>query len=65
MARTAILVLALLAGCSKEDAPASVSKPADPNAPEKIKLISTGKAYSPSDYLVPGYVTILDFYADW
>ena len=65
MARTAVLVLLLLAGCSKEEPPASVAKPADPNAPEKVKLISKGSAYSTSDYLVPGYVTILDFYADW
>jgi hypothetical protein len=53
MARPAVLVLLLLAGCSKA------------NAPEKVKLISKGSSYSSSDYLVPGYVTILDFYADW
>jgi len=60
-----IVILALLAGCSREEPPVANSAPADPNAPEKIKLISQGTRYSPSDYLVPGYVTILDFYADW
>jgi hypothetical protein len=60
-----VLLLALLAGCSKEEPAAVAPAPADPNAPEKIKLVSKGQAYSTSDYLVPGYVTILDFYADW
>jgi hypothetical protein len=63
--RKAFLLLALLVGCSKEVPPAAVPKPVDPNAPEKIKLISMGTTYHSSDYLVPGYVTILDFYADW
>ena len=62
--KRALLLLTLLAGCSKEEPPAA-AVPADPNAPEKIKLISKGQNYSTADYLVPGYVTILDFYADW
>lgn len=62
--KRALLLLALMAGCSKEEPPRAAA-PVDPNAPEKIKLISKGQTYSPSDYLVPGYVTILDFYADW
>ena len=62
--KRALLLAVLLAGCSKEE-PTQAAKPVDPNAPEKVKLISKGQPYSTSDYLVPGYVTILDFYADW
>ncbi len=64
--KKSLLVLALLAGCgpggdSHEDIPVS----SDPNAPPKVKVISQGGKYRPEDYLVPGYVTILDIYADW
>lgn len=62
--RRMVLLLALLAGCSDAEPPAA-AKPADPNAPEKSKVISKGQAYSSSDYLVPGYVTVLEAYADW
>lgn len=63
--RRTVLLLALLAGCSKEESASVGAAPADPNAPEKIKLISKGKRYSNPEFLVPGYVTILEFYADW
>jgi hypothetical protein len=61
-------ILLLLAACGEPS-----SSPADPSAlkatlagaPAKAALISKGKRYSPRDYLFPGYVTILDFYADW
>lgn len=62
--RKTLLLLALLGGCFKEEPPVAMA-PADPNAPAKVKVIAQGTAYSTSDFLVPGYVTILDFYADW
>jgi hypothetical protein len=55
----------MLAGCSKEEPPVAIPASADPNAPAKVKIISQGTSYRSSDFLVPGYVTILDFYADW
>lgn len=63
--KRALLLALVLAGCSKEEPTPAAAKPVDPNAPEKVLLISKGLTYSTSDYLVPGYVTILDFYADW
>jgi thioredoxin 1 len=36
-----------------------------PGAPPKLATISNGQAYRSADYLYPGYVTVLDFYADW
>lgn len=44
---------------------ATAPAPAQESSPEKVKTISKGKAYSKADYLVPGYVVMLDFYADW
>lgn len=62
--KKSIVILVLVAGCS-ESAPPPPAKPVDPNAPPKIKVISKGQPYSTADYLVPGYVTILEFFADW
>ena len=80
MRRIGVLFL-LLAGCSKEPAvpPRPAQPPAPPvsevpapppaapteAAVEKTNVIAHGDRYSPRDYLVPGYVTVLKFYADW
>ncbi|MBI2901348.1 MAG: hypothetical protein HYY17_14280 [Planctomycetes bacterium] len=53
-----LLLLATLAMAS------CASQPAGPPV-EKTKVIAKGTAYAKSDYLVPGYVVILDFTADW
>ncbi len=31
----------------------------------KSTVIAHGEAYDKSDYLIPGKIVILDFYADW
>lgn len=62
--RTTMLALTMLVSCSPADPPA-VPPAADPNAPEKSKTITRGGPYGTADYLVPGYVTLLDFYAEW
>lgn len=69
--------VALLAACHEAPDPArgpSAGEFRNPPAPgpgpgtagvEKIKVISRGTAYDPKDYRIPGYVVVLDFYADW
>jgi hypothetical protein len=57
----AVVSLAL-ASCTKESGDKASSTG---GAPAKSAVISKGGNYSPKDYLSPGYVTILDFYADW
>lgn len=63
----AIGMLALLVSCqdSTVGSPNGGSTSSSSPAPDKSKLISQGTAFSKADYLIPGYVTILDFYADW
>lgn len=61
-------IVLVLASCAEQsDVPKSSGPPpaAPKDAPVKSSTISKGKKYSPKDYLVAGYVTILDFYADW
>jgi hypothetical protein len=61
------ILLALAACGDPRDGASSMAapSPAPAGSPEKSALISKGARYSPQDYLVPGVVTILDFYADW
>ncbi len=49
---------------AREGAEGPRGEPAAP-ALEKSRIISTGKAYDEKDYLIPGRIVILDFYADW
>lgn len=65
---SAALAVWLLASCSDSSGPSKAAPPAAPpgaTAPERDRVISRGTAFSKEDYLVPGYVVILDFYADW
>ena len=61
--RQYVLAALVLASCSKP-APPAPPAPAD-GGPEKVKVVSKGEGYSLTDQLVPGYVTILYFTADW
>jgi hypothetical protein len=67
----AMAFIALLAACRETGEPPSrpasarPAPPASTSAPERIKVISHGGAYAREDYLIPGYVVVLDFYADW
>ena len=61
--RTSALAFVLLASCGGDSSVPPTSPPV--GGIEKVKTISHGKAFSPQDYLVAGYVTVLDFYADW
>jgi hypothetical protein len=61
-------ILLALAACGEPTgAPAALSaaRESSTDGPTKSAVISKGKKYAPKDYLVSGYVTILDFYADW
>ncbi|MHC4605517.1 MAG: hypothetical protein ACYTAF_01105 [Planctomycetota bacterium] len=61
-----ISALVLLAACSNgRDGPVKPEPVGQADGPAKVKVVSKGKAFAPGDYLVPGYVTILDLYADW
>lgn len=54
-------LLALLGACSDGvDAPKASGATQD-----RSKTISRGTAYEATDYLVPGKIVLLDFYADW
>ena len=67
MKRSAVLFLAaILASCSNGDISAPISQPegSTPVVP-KSTVIAHGGAYDKSDYLIPGKIVILDFYADW
>jgi hypothetical protein len=64
MRRALVAFLTVLSACSDSKPPAPPAA-ASSAGPEKSKVISRGEAYAPADYLVPGYVTVLDFYADW
>ncbi len=55
----ALTALLALAAC-KRDA-SSVKKPDG----TKVKVISSGAAFTQADFLSPGNVVLLDFYADW
>ena len=55
-----LLALAILGSCSDSVPPAG-----SPGGPEKSKLVSKGEAFSTAGILAPGYVTVVDFYADW
>ncbi len=57
--RLMLPALLLLAACGDPSAPAREG------SPQRSRIISKGMAYAQGDYLVPGYVTLLDFYADW
>ncbi|MCI0655907.1 MAG: hypothetical protein L0170_02425 [Acidobacteria bacterium] len=65
-----VLVLGLLVmlSCAERPdlpKPAVLSTGSSSDGPAKSAVISKGTKFSPKDYLVPGYVTLLDFYADW
>lgn len=63
----ALILLVLASYTERPGPPKSAAGPAESpsDGPAKSSVISKGTTYSPKDYLVPGYVTILDFYADW
>jgi len=60
--RKTILAALLLASCSKTEPPAP---PAAPGGTGKVEVISNGEGYAIANHVVPGYATVLYFYADW
>lgn len=58
MKRATIFLLASLAACAEP-------KPEPRPGPEKSRVIARGTRFEKADYILPGYVVILDLGADW
>ena len=67
MKRSAVLFLAaILASCSHDGNGAPTTQPkGSGRVVSKNTVIAHGGTYDKSDYLIPGKIVILDFYADW
>jgi hypothetical protein len=63
--RKLLLLAALLASCSPAKPPPKLEALSTPEGFPRSKTIAKGTSYLPSDYLLPGYVTVLAFGADW
>jgi hypothetical protein len=56
----------LLASCGpSKPPPPKLETLSTPDGHPRTKVISQGGTFLPADFLVPGYVTVLDFTADW
>lgn len=58
-------LLATWVSCAYAPPPSPPASPRPGRSPEKVRVISVGAPFSKEEYLVPGYVTILELYADW
>lgn len=64
--RKLALAAVLLAGSCAPPKPApKLESRTTPEGYLRSKVVAKGTSYLPSDYLVPGYVTVLEFMADW
>ena len=66
--RAILPALLLLAACGPSSTPPAAAGSGTGSTTAglpKVKVISNGPAFTAADYLVPGHVTMLYFYADW
>ena len=60
------MALGLLASCVGADGPQQKPNSTKPSSDvPKVLEISVGTTFDRADYVIPGHVVILDFYADW
>ncbi len=63
--RACMGVVLLMASCAPAKPPPKLESLSTPEGHPRSKTVVKGTSFLPSDYLVPGYVTVLAFGADW